>query len=351
MGIIKFENIGIRSISASVPKEVVKTIDQVGFFNEKQLNNFIETTGVEQRRIAPSNMCASDYCLNAANILLDKNNIDRRNEIDALIFISQTPDYKIPGTSIILQNKLGLRSDIIAFDVNLTCSAYLYGLFISYSILNNPNIKNVLLLVGETLSKITSKTDKSTSLLLGDAACASLINKDEKYGVSYFSLNTEGSLYDAVIVPGGGFRNMSSNETLKSKEFEDGSIRNDEQLAMRGPDVFGYAVSKLPKDVKKILTESNIKEEEIDKFIFHQANRFMNQMIVKKLKVDQSKVLYSIEKYGNTSGVSIPLTIVDQKSEIKNNSKILMNAIGAGFSWGSIILDLVDCNIIDLNEL
>ncbi|MCD4679978.1 MAG: ketoacyl-ACP synthase III, partial [Bacteroidales bacterium] len=167
-----------------MPKTRVKTRDQKHLLNEEQLQKFIDTTSVEERRIAQKDVTSSDLCYDAANHLFEKNNIER-DDIDVLIFISQTPDYRVPGSSIILQDKLNLPISTIAFDVNLTCSAYVYGLFLSYSMLKNDNIKNVLLLVGETLSKITSTKDKSTGLLLGDGGSATLINKDQKYGDSY----------------------------------------------------------------------------------------------------------------------------------------------------------------------
>jgi 3-oxoacyl-[acyl-carrier-protein] synthase-3 len=350
MGMIRFSGIGIKSVSGCVPKNKVETIEQRDFFSEKQLNSFIETTGVKERRIAHKEMCSSDLCYDAALNLFNKTGISP-DKIDALIFISQTPDYRVPGTSIILQDRLKLPKSTIAFDVNMTCSGYIYGLFLAYSLANIGSVKNVLLLVGETLSKITSDRDNSTGLLLGDGGSATLISKDEKYGDSYFSLNTDGSNLDAVIIPGGGFRNMSSAETLTYKQYEDGSERNDEQIRMDGMDVFSFAVSEIPKDVKQLLAFSEIEISGIDKFVFHQANKYMINVIAKKLKINTQKMLYSIQYYGNTSGVSIPLTITNQRSMLSNNDVVLLNAIGAGFSWGSAIVKLVDCIILDVNEI
>lgn len=350
MGLIKFKGIGIKSLSVTVPSTRVETIKQTDFFSEKQLTSFIETTGIEERRIAKKDICSSDLCYDAAINLFNKTGI-QPDEIDALIFISQTPDYRVPGTSIILQDRLNLPKSTIAFDVNLTCSGYVYGLFLAYSLANIDSINNVLLLVGETLSKITSPRDNSIGLLLGDAASATLVTKNEKYGDSFFSLNTDGSNSEAVIIPGGGFRNMSSVETITFKEHDDGSVRNDEQIRMDGMEVFSFAVSEMPKDVKRLLNFAEKEVTDFDKFVFHQANKYMMNVIAKKLKIDTQKMLFSIEKYGNTSGVSIPLTMADQKALINNNDLLLLNAIGAGFSWGSAILKLVDCTIIDVNEL
>jgi len=350
MALIKFDGIGLKSLSVTVPKTKVETINRTDLLNESQLIKFIEVTGVKERRIAGVEVCSSDLCFDAAINLFNDCNINP-DEIDVLIFLSQTPDYKVPGSSIILQDRLKLKKSTIAFDVNLTCSGFIYGLFLAYSLANLNGINNVLLLVGETLSKITSVKDKSTGLLLGDAGSATLITKSEKYGKSFFSLNTDGSNYKSVIVPGGGCRNMSSAETLKDKEYEDGSIRNDEQLRMDGMDVFSFAVSEIPKDVKKLLNFAGKDVSFIDKVIFHQSNKYMMDVIAKKAKVDLSKMIYSIQKFGNTSGVSIPSALADQKEQIDNNDVLLLNGIGAGFSWGTAIITLVDCNILNINEL
>jgi len=350
MALIKFNGIGIKSISATVPKKRVKTIEQTDLLNKDQLLKFIEATGVQERRIADKDTCGSDLSYDAAINLFNKTGINP-NDIDALIFLSQTPDYRVPQTSLILQDKLKLPKTTLAFDISMTCSGYIYGLFVAYSIANIEGMNNVLLMIGETLSKITSAKDKSSGLLLGDAGSATLISKNDKYGESFFSLNTDGSNYKSVFIPGGGFRNMSSLETLTDKVYEDGSVRNDEQVNMDGMEVFSFAVSELPKDVKRLLAFSGIEITSIDKFAFHQANKFMIDLIAKKLKIDTQKLLYSIDKYGNTSGVSIPLTLVDQNHLINNNDLILFNAIGAGFSWGSILLRLIDYQILSISEL
>ena len=350
MALMKYSGIGISSISTTVPKNTIKTTQQDRLLNKKQLEDFIRVTGVKERRVATNELCSSDLCYDAALKMFESLDVEP-SDIDVLIFISQTPDYRVPGTSIILQEKLGLSTGTIAFDVNLTCSGYIYGLFLAYSLIKGGAGENVLLLVGETLSKITSPVDKATGLLLGDGGSATLISKSPEYSETYFSLNTDGNYYSSVIIPGGGFRYMSSLETLKTKHYEDGSSRNDEQIKMDGLDVFSFAVSEMPKDIKRILSYAKVDIEEINKFAFHQGNKYMLDFIAKKLKIDKSKLLYSIHNYGNTSGVSIPLTLANNRNDIQNNDLILMNAIGAGFSWGSIITNLIKCKILPISEI
>lgn len=350
MGLLKFKNVGIKALSATVPKNVVKTADLTEYFSSEEISKFVEATGVIERRFADKDVCASDLCYNSALDIINNVGIDR-NEIDLLIFVSQTPDYKSPGTSIILQNKLGLNTSTIVFDVNMSCSGFLHGLLMSYSFLQLPTINNVLLLVGDTLSKMISLQDKSTGLLLGDGGIAALIAKGEQYGDSYFSMNTDGSYLDSVMIPAGGTRMMSSLNTLQNTIDEDGSIRNLEQVVMHGMDVFSFAISELPKDVRKLLSFAEVTIDEIEKCAFHQANNFMTNKIAKKLNVPPSKLLRSIHKYGNTAGVSIPLTLVENRNLIDKNDKILMNAIGAGFAYGTVLLNIADCQILELNEL
>ena len=349
MSNIKFSNIGIMGLSATVPKNTVVTLEQTEYFEPKKLYDFVAKTGISERRIAPDDLCASDLCFLSATKLIESLHINKE-ELGALIFVSQTPDYRQPATSILLQNRLDLPTNIFSLDINQACSGFIWGMFLAYSLVNS-GLNNILLLVGDTPSKITSPKDSATALMFGDGGIAAIINKDGKYGDSYFSLNTDGSAFNAVNVPGGGFRNMSSLDTLTYKKYADGSEKTDEQIHMDGMDVFSYSISAMSKDVRNLLNFANKDIGSINKFVLHQANKFMNDLISKKLKIDNSKSLYSIQKYGNTSSISIPLTMADQNSLIENKDELLFTAIGAGFTWGSAIIKLIDCKILDVNEI
>ena len=350
MGLLKFNNVGIKAISATVPKNIVPTASLTDHFSIEQIEKFVESTGVKERRFASSDMCASDLCFDAASQLFDQTDI-KREDIDLLLFVSQTPDYKIPGTSVLLQNRLGLKKSTIVYDMNMSCSGFLHGLLMSYTFLQLPEINNVLLLVGDTLSKYLSLDDKSTGMLLGDGGIASVITKGNQFGESFFSMNTDGAYLDSVYLPAGGSRQMSSPTSCLVNEFEDGSKRSQEHLVMNGMDVFSFAISELPKDIRRLLTFANKKIDEIDKYAFHQANKFMTEFIGKKVKANPEKILLSIHKYGNTAGISIPLTLAENRESIKTNDSILMNAIGAGFAYGSVLLNIADCIILPVNQL
>lgn len=350
MALLKFENIGIRAISATVPHTVIKTRSMTDLYGEEEIEKFVSATGVEERRFIDDDHCASDLCYKSACQIFDETDI-KREDIDCLFFISQTPDYKIPGTSIILQDKLGLRKDTIVYDVNMSCSGFIHGLLMAYSFLQQPNINNVMIMVGDTLSKMISLQDKGTGKLIGDAGTVSVIGKGKQYGESFFSMQTDGSNIESVIVKAGAARMPSSLETMKMTEQPDGSIRSLEQVIMVGDDVFSFAISVLPRDIKRLLEFAGKPIDEIDKYAFHQANNFMSNYIAKKAKANPDKILHSIQKYGNTAGTSIPLCLVENRNLVNANESILMNAIGAGFAYGTVLVNIADCEILPINEL
>lgn len=350
MALLKFENVGIRAISATVPKKVVKTRSLTEYYSEEEIEKFVSATGVEERRFVEPDQCASDLCYKSACQIFDETDI-KREDIDALFFISQTPDYKIPGTSIIMQDKLSLRKETIVYDVNMSCSGFIHGLLMAYSFLQIPNVNNIMVMVGDTLSKMISLKDKGTGKLLGDAGTVSVISKGQQFSESFFSMCTEGDNIETVIIKAGGARIPSSTETLKMQEWEDGSIRNLEQIIMVGDDVFSFAISVLPRDIKRLLEFAGKSIDEVDICAFHQANNFMSNYVAKKAKANPDKILHSIQKYGNTAGTSIPLCLVENREKIKANNSILMNAIGAGFAYGTVLLNIGDCKILPLQEL
>ena len=267
------------------------------------------------------------------------NSIDR-SEIDLLVFISQTPDYRMPATSVILQHRLGLQNSTIAFDINLGCPAFIYGMAVVYSMMEKTNLRKALLLDGETRSKVYSPKDRRTAFLFGDGGVAALIERNEKFGESFFSLNSDGSRENLIKINAGGYRIPSSPETLKEKVVDEyGNIRNEEQGYMNGGDVFTFVNREVPTDIKRMLEYTGRDKDSFDYIIFHQANNFINTHLAKKLKLDVKKIPSTIEKYGNTSSVSVPLTIVSElKDKMQGEKELLLSAFGVGMTWATAIV-------------
>lgn len=352
MPILKFENTGITALAAAVPANIVDNHKAGTALGVTNMDEVIDKIGIRERRMASPEICSSDLCYAAAEKLIADMQIDR-SEIDALIFVSQTPDYRMPATSITLQNRLQLPNQTMAFDVNLGCSGFVYGLSMAFSLAQQPNVRKILLLDGETRTKAYSQKDRKTAFLFGDAGIAALITKDTKFGPSVFSMNSDGSRHELIMTKAGGYRIPSSPETVIEKVMDDeGNIRSLEHGQMNGPDVFNFVIREIPKDIKRIYNESGVEKDQIDYFVFHQANSYINGYLLKKLKLDPERVPMSIERFGNTSSVSIPLTIATQlKDKLQGRKQLLLAGFGTGLSWGTAVLDTVDCHVSELVEL
>lgn len=351
MPYLRFTNVAITAIAGCVPPRVIDNSRYTHFMSEKEVKLVIDMTGIASRRFADENTCSSDLCICAAERLFSESALDK-NEIDMVIFVSQTPDYRTPPVSMMISDKLGLGKSVGAFDINLGCSGFMYGLQTAFLYASQPGIRKVLLLNGETKSKAYSAKDKATSLLFGDGATATLVEKTERENPTLMSMNSNGAGYKYIIMPGGGYRKPSSFETLMEREYPDGSIRSEEQGSMDGEAVFNFTITDVPRDIKAAVLEAGIDWEQVDYFVPHQANRFITNHIAKKFKVPPEKVLYSMHKYGNTSSVSIPLTLADHfpMGTIEKPILTVMTGFGVGLSWGTVITDLQGCRMCGVHD-
>lgn len=348
MANITFHNVGIRALSACVPHDVVYNKDLGYLIPDEEIEKVIDNIGIVKRRIAADDVTASDLCFKAAQQLMHDNDINP-DSIDVLLFMSQTPDYRIPATSCILQHRLGLPKSTLCFDISLGCSGYIFALSTSFAYASMDGINRVLLLDGETFSKIVNRKDKVDWPLYGDAGTATLIEKGD-FGASSFFLNTDGSGEDDLKIHA-GFRNPITADSCVEREREDGNIRTDLEVFMDGMDVFNFAISKVPKSVKEVVNRAGKTIDDIDYLVFHQSNRFMMDFFVKKLKISPEKVPYCISKYGNTSSSSVPLTISSELScRLDGDKTIVMSGFGAGLSWGSALIQTRDCKVSPVIE-
>ena len=331
MGFLKVNNVKISGIVSAVPGNIVKNRELDLFVNEQEAEKFISVTGIAEKRHVSPNQCTSDLCYSAAEELIKKLNWNKE-DIEVLVMVTQTPDYVVPNTSIILQDRLGLPKSCVCFDVPLGCSGYVYGLSIISQFLQNGGFKKGLLLVGDTLSKQCSTLDKSTYPLFGDAGCATALEYNEGSEMLY-NLWSDGSGYSSIIVPDGGYRNPLTEKSLLQEADAEGNTRSRINTYMNGTEVFSFGISEVPKEIKKFVAHFDLDMSKIDFTFFHQANKFMNEMIRKKVGLTKEQVPYSLDRFGNTSSATVPVTIATLGDSIKN-TEVLMCGFGVGLSIG-----------------
>ncbi|MES2619863.1 MAG: ketoacyl-ACP synthase III [Bacteroidota bacterium] len=290
--------------------------------------DFIKHVGVEYKRYSNGKFTTADLCFAAAQKLIEELNWSP-SEIGLVILVTQTPDYTLPASSILLQNRLGLNKNIIAFDINLGCSGWVYGLSVAAGLMKSLKIDKGLLLTGET-SVIAEYKNKTTFPLMGDAGTATALLNSDNSKMS-FDLNTNGAGYDAIIAHNSGARFFSASNA--------GNIYN-HYVSLDSQRVLEFCLFEVVPSVKSLMDSNAIALTDIDYFIFHQANKIINENLRKKLGVPSEKFPYSLREFSNTSSASIPLTIVTQlANEIKSKKlTMLCSGFGVGLSWGSVIL-------------
>ena len=333
MAFFKFKNIKISCVSSAVPTQIVTGEDFHERFGEEAVRKFQESTGVKQFRKTKDHQTASDLCYAAAENIIKEKEVCR-DEIGALIFIAHSTDYRRPATACVLHKRLGLGKDCVAFDVSLGCSAFVYGLNVVCSMMQNSDINKALLLCGESLTKMTNPQDKSVAMLFGDGGSAILLEKTEEEAEIAGILKTDGTGYKAIIAPAGGFRNL--NATTEDFVWPDGNTRTLYNTTMQGEDVFAFTISAVPRTVKEFFEKTGTTVDDYDCLAFHQANKFISQMLCKKLKVSPDKMPLCLDRYGNPSAPAIPMVMCDAYGGSDEDKEVnfLMCGFGVGLSWG-----------------
>lgn len=284
----------------------------------------VKMTGVRSRHIAEASVTTSDLCAFAAERLFDRANIERAS-VDALIFVTQTPDYRLPATACHLQSRLDLRSGIAALDVNLGCSGYPYALWLAAMMIETGAANRVLLLVGDTISKLVDTSDRATSLLFGDCGTATLVDRSSSDTPMSYVLGSDGSGWDKLIVAEGGSRTGTQRP-------DDHDVQ---KLFMDGGEIFNFTLQAVPKMLEALCSEAKCTSDAFDQFLFHQANAFMINHLRKKMKLPVEKVPVNIGSFGNTSSASIPLLITSPPAESLKGQHVAMLGFGVGYSWAA----------------
>ena len=327
MAFIRTQNVKIAGISAAIPKNLESNQDLTNISKES-IDLLVQTTGINSRRVAPKSLSASDMCYSSAEKLLNELDWDR-SEIEILIFVSQTPDQPIPGSSMLLQERLGLPKSCMAMDLNQGCAGYVYGVSTIMSLMSASKLKKGLLLVGDTITHLLDESDQATVPIFSDAGTATALEFDEEASDAIFNLQTDGNGFRAIEQKRGG------------------------AMTMNGHEVFHFGLKEVVPNIKSTLENSEAEMEQIDHFIFHQANLLLNESIRKKLKIPSEKVPYTLNEFGNTSCATIPVTIVNSlgKELISSQRTCLLSGFGVGLSWGSGVVNLSNCVCPDLIEL
>lgn len=338
MSFCEFRNVRIAGVAAGVPKNIVSNLDlksgDGAISADYSPEAFVEMTGVKERRVSEV-LTTGDLGFAAAERLIADLGWGK-STIDAVLFVSQNSDYVLPATACILQNKLGLPKECYAADIALGCSGWVYGLGMASSFIASGAMKRILLIAGDAKRRAEQKLDP----LFGHAGTATAVEFSEGIDSFKFHFGTDGSGYDAIIIPDGGSRNQVNSRSLIPTEYE-GKMMHQMQTHMKGMDVFGFGITTAPKSVKKLAEHYGFDYLSYDYFLFHQANMKMNNMIVKKLKLDPAKVPSEMYNFGNTSSASIPLLMVTQIRDQVNDQKkkFLCCGFGVGLSWGTVAFE------------
>jgi 3-oxoacyl-[acyl-carrier-protein] synthase-3 len=356
MAFLNFKNIRIAGIAAGVPKNIVNNHDVEMQSGEYEAADFVEATGVRERRIG--DITTSDLCYATAKQLIADLNWDKK-EIEALIFVSQTADYILPCTACILQDRLGLSKECYALDCTLGCSGWVYGLTEVAGILQQNGIRKALLCVGDARRRaiVPGREDviKYGDPLFGHAGTVTAIEYVEGESGLQFHVGTDGSGYDAIITPDGGSRNPFNIHSFDLTKDESGVLKSRLSTRMKGMDVFAFGITVPSKSIKKLAEHFNINLDGVDYFVFHQANKKMNDTIIKKMKLDSARVPLCMREFGNTSSASIPLTIVSQIGDKVRNGKtnFIACGFGVGLSWATVAFtteNIVISKLVEVEE-
>lgn len=345
-----FNSIKINSIAACVPSTAISVDAFVEQFGEQEIEKIKKLTGIERIRIASEGICASDLCERAARELINHGFLDVKR-VDGIIFISQTPDYILPTTSLVLQSKLGISTSTVAFDISYGCSAYIYGLFQASLLIDSGFCEYVLLFCGDKITPFINNRDRSIKLLFGDGGSATVIEKgNDEIAFDFYS---DGSGGNKLIIPAGGCRLPRNSETNVISERENGNWRSDENLFMDGGEIMNFALNVVPKSVKQVAKNINWEISDVDIFGFHQANAFMLKYIAKIMKVPLDKVPISMRDFGNTGPASIPLMLTEEFEKLRDFNqlnKVILSGFGVGLSCASSALTLQNTNFIKTVE-
>jgi 3-oxoacyl-[acyl-carrier-protein] synthase-3 len=326
------DGVVLRGVVSAAPKRVVDNSAFNARFGETSVAEVVKMIGVEERRIADPEQTTADLCFEAAKVLIERLGWPA-DSIDGLIFVSQTPDYRLPATACSLHGRLGLASHCQALDVALGCSGYVYGLWLAATLVK-AGLKRVLVLAGDTSSRLVDQRDRSTAILFGDAGSATALEAAPAAPPMHFRLGSDGAGARHLIIPEGAYRTGETDDRW-------GEDIDPTCLYMDGAEVFAFTLRAVPQLVRDTLEDAGLDPQDVDAYALHQANRFMLRHLAKKIGAGEERVPINIEKFGNTSSATIPLLLTTTLSDriTQGPSRLMLVGFGVGFSWGAALIE------------
>lgn len=339
-----FRNKKITGILTVLPHQVVTFEEEMGnySFSAAKSMKLKLAMGYKEHRIAQPGQCSSDFCIYGMQYLFDNGLLDKEG-IDALLFVSQSPDYYMPPTSNIIQGHFGMKHDMLCLDINQGCAGFEIGLIEAYMLLEQPAINRVVLLNADVLSPKVSDRDRNSKPLIGDAASVTIIEKSDDGSVIHANVRMDGTGAFALNIPAGGFRLPSSAETAVMEEDAAGNFRSRDNLVMQGDNVFNFVQREVPPMIEHLLEQANVSRDEVDWYMFHQPNKFMLHKLADKMGIPYGKMPANIvENFGNASGVTVPTNISYNLGDtvVDGTRKVCMAGFGVGLTWSSILMEL-----------
>lgn len=331
------ERVYIKDIAYYLPEKVMTNEDIVRDFPEWSVEKIASKVGVHQRHVAAADETAADLAVKAAQNLFKQGKCGPQ-EVDFVLFCTQSPDYFLPTSACIIQKRLGLRTDIGALDFNLGCSGYVYGLALAKGLVVSGVAANVLLLTGETYNKHLHPKDKGNRTIFGDAASATLVGTDGIAEIGNFSLGTDGSGADNLIIKSGGMRCPKRQDDLHFDE-NNNPVSSD-YLYMNGSEIFTFTLDNVPPLIADTLSRNGVEKDEADLYVFHQANKYMLDFLRKKIRIAPERFYYCLSEYGNTVSNTIPIALSNalQDGSLTKGMKVVIAGFGVGYSWGGCLL-------------
>ncbi|MBW9332828.1 ketoacyl-ACP synthase III [Herbaspirillum sp. RU 5E] len=352
---LRFQGKRITGLLSVVPRHEQSFVEDMKLFNfpEARSRKLMEVMGYDRHRLVEEGVCVSDLAVAGLQHLFESGKL-AREEIDALILVTQTPDYPMPPTSNVIQGRLELKQDLFCMDINQGCAGFIVGLMQAFLLLEQPAIGKVVLINADVISRKTSPKDRNSYPLIGDAAAITVVERDPEAGVIHANIKMDGMRREALMIPAGGMRLPHSEQTALLEDVGDNNLRAQDHLRMDGSAVFNFVQVEIPPMVEGLLEQGGMDIDAVDWFLFHQPNRFMLQKLADKIGIPHAKMpMNVVEKYGNSSGVTIPMAIVENLRGplLAQRFQVCLAGFGVGLTWGSMLVELGELGFCDMIEI